>query len=196
MEAPKLSKLAQLKSGKRPLKVVKWPGTDTDVGIRVPTEAEWERARFDAWKTLEAASPRGIDPDRARGGVLFTREATTRALFYALIDPASPTVQAPFCASIEDLKAHATAEDLAILFRELADFTNEMDPDLDTEEGRIAAQELFDEIEKKRMGRADMELLLNGTRPRTLRLCLISMAARLWTLLEAKSSPSSGSESR
>jgi hypothetical protein len=192
-EAPKLSKLAQLKRGARPTKIIKWPGTDVDVALRVPTEAEWERARFEAWQALEGATKRGIDPDTTRGGILYTREATTRALFYALVDPASPTVQAPFCADLADLKAHATAEDLSILYREMADFTNEMDPDIDTEEGRIAAQELFDEIEKKRMGRADMELLLNGTRPRTLRLCIITMADRLWTLREAKSSPSSGS---
>lgn len=190
-EKPQISKLAQLKSGARPTKIIKWPGTDVDVALRVPTELEYERARYEAWAVLEKSSPKGIDPDKMRGGILYESEVISRALFAALVDPASGPIQAPFCASLEDLKKNSTPQERALLIRELADFTNETDPDLDTEAGIESANAIADEIEKKRLGRAAMELLLNATPPRTLRRCIITMAERLRTLLEAKSGPSS-----
>lgn len=190
-EKPQISKLAQLKSGKRPVKIIDWPGTDKKVGIRVPTEIDYEQAKLGAWELLAS---KGIDPDKRRGSILYDNEVLTRVLCTALIDPDSGPVQAPFCSDLKELKALLSSSERSMLARELADFTSETDPNLDTEEGLVAALEIVEEIQKKGQSRAAMELLLNATAPRMLRRCMRIMAEELARFRAEKSSPSSSKE--
>jgi len=182
-----LSALAKLKAGRRPVHRIEFPGTDQEVGLRLPTEADWEKARLAALKFLQA---QGVNPDEGAGSTLYERDVLTRVLASCLIIPTDSNVQPPFCDGVEDLKRHTTTSERQTLIRELLDFTSEMDPDIDTPEGILAAGQLLEELEKKAPSEAAIRHVLRATEPAMLRRLLLSMVVQRSTSAGRRSSSS------
>jgi len=185
-----LSPLAKLTAGKRPGKVIDFPGRPgVQVGIQVPVEFDYDEARLGAWKHLKG---NGVDPDSSRAAEMYRKELFARALASSLYTAESHEnkIRVPLCSGVQDLKRHITPDEQKVLLRELADFTNEMDPDLDSVKGQQAAAKLLEEVLKKAGKRAALVPLLNGMPPSVVRRCLISLVEQHASLLEERSSSS------
>jgi len=184
-----LSALAKLKAGRRPVHKTEFPGSDQEVGLRLPTEADWEEARLGAFRFLQ---DQGVDPDKGTGSTLYQRDVLTRLLASCLIIPTDSDVQPPLCDGVEDLKRHATTSERQTLIGELLDFANEQDPDIDTPEGILAAGQLLEELEKKAPSEAALRPALKAIAPAMLRRLLLTLVVRRSTSPDETSSSSSG----
>jgi len=192
------SALAKLKAGRRPIHKTAFPGSDQEVGLRLPTEADWEEARLGAMKHFMAHDidiSRTVDAGgtvhEPPGARLFEREVLTRLLASCLIIPTDSNVQPPFCDGVEDLKRHATPAERAALQQELLDFASEWDPDLSTAEGVAAAAAMLEELEKKAPSEAALRLALKGFAPAMLRRCLLTLVVQRSTSASERSSSTS-----
>ncbi|MBW2264097.1 MAG: hypothetical protein JRG91_19205, partial [Deltaproteobacteria bacterium] len=165
-----LSPLAQMRAGKRPLKTVTWPGDDsTKVGLRIPSDYIMQQSRLDAWAyvVIEKGIKTDGKKDSAMGkrlNALLDDDVFARVLSQSLVMPdqsgATDTLMAE---DVQDLRENTTAKEREILMRELAEFSNEMDPDLNSVKGAQVAELLVGEVLKKAGQRAALTDLLKGT---------------------------------
>ncbi len=176
-----LSPLAQMRSGKRPIRIVQWPGDPSQkVGLRIPSDFDMQQARLDAWGYV--VNKKGVNPESKRGSAMLDDEIFARVLAASLVMPDQDAgSDVLMCDDVDDLRQHTSPKEREILIRELAEFSNEMDPDLDTEEGAKRAAKLLEEVLKKAGSRAALLDTLKGTPSSMLRNCIISMAGLLPT---------------
>lgn len=183
-----LSALAQLSAGRRPVRTIPFPGTDEMVGLRLPTEADWDNARLSAMAFM---ADHGVNTGEGAGPGLYQREVLTRLLASCLVYPDADDLVTPYCNGVDDLKAGVTNSERDILTRELLDFADEQNPDLDTEDGMSSAMSLLAELEKKAVSRAAITVALRNTRPSMLRTLLLGMVLRSASSADSKSSDTS-----
>jgi len=182
-----LSPLAQMRAGKRPIRVVSWPGDpDLKVGLRIPSDYDMQQARLDAWGYV--VNVKKVDPETKRGASMLDDEIFARVLAAALVMPEGDgATDILMCDDADDLRQNTTPKEREALLRELAEFSNEMDPDLNTAEGAKRAADLIEGLEKKVGSRAALMSTLRGIPPTVLRSCIISLVERPSTSTEEKS---------
>jgi len=117
-----MSLLEKLKAGKKNIKVLKFPGTEEDVGLQLLSNHDLQESVFAAENYFKKA---GIE---IVSTVLdsYEDERTTQLLFRALKDPARP--QNPFAATVDELRRNLTKEEKEILTDEYLQFERECSP--------------------------------------------------------------------
>jgi len=188
------SPLAAMRAGKRPVKVVDFPGDpEQKIGIRVPSDYDMEQARIGAHRYLVVNEKVDItkrDGEVSRGLAMFTEETYARCLSRCLVtaesaEPDSPVVQ--LCHDVEDMREQLTASQTQELIRVMATFTNEMDPNVDTPSGAAKAVQLLEVLEKKAGSKAALMDTLKGIEPDVLRHCVISLVEQRSTSADESS---------
>lgn len=183
-----------LKEGRRQFKTIDFPGIpEKKVALRVLSEKQIEEARIEAWAFVKDKF--GLDPEALRGSLHYDRELWSRMLSKALlVAEGVEDLQTPFCNDVDDLKDNLTADERKALAQELADFTSEVNPNLDTEDGLAVANALVEEAKKKELSRVGLEMLLGNMPPATLRRSFIILVSQYHDLRKAKSSRSSSKD--
>jgi hypothetical protein len=174
-----MSLLESLKAGKDNLKIVKFPGTDHKVAIRVLSNKEIQEAEF---ATAQLFKKEGIEYGPAVVEV-YEKEKTLRLLHSALRDPEDPST--PFAANVEELRALTTAAEKEALVDEYMNHQEECAPDLDEMSGEEFS-ELLDKVKKR-----PEETALNISSIDLLRRLVVSMASHVSSLQKASGSTSS-----
>jgi hypothetical protein len=137
-----ISLLEKLKAGTRNIHVIKFPGTDQDVALRVLTNAETQAALFEAETYFKK---RGIEINSATIEA-FTDEHTTRQLAFALRDPDNPDI--PFSQNADELRSLLVTAEKDILVEEYSAFEEEASPSPDN----LSEEEMdriLEEVKKK-----------------------------------------------
>jgi hypothetical protein len=169
MPSERMSRLAALKSARRAVHVIPWPGGDPardQVGVRVLTVAEVQ----DAYWAAAAEVRRRNGGELARGRAL-RGEEEIQLLWRALVDPddASAT-PALYATSADELRRHVTADERAMLAAAYLDWQREAAPvELSAEEFEALLEAL------KKAPRAD---LLTGCSSSMLRRLVLGLAER------------------
>lgn len=137
-----MSLLEKLKAGKRNLRIIRFPGTEHDVALRVLSNAELQDALF-ATEDLFRKKNIVIGSTTIEA---YEDEHTTQILYRALRDPRDP--EKPFAESVDELRSLLTREEKDLLVARYNDFEKEVSPapDMLTEEEMDG---LLDEIKKK-----------------------------------------------
>lgn len=103
-----MSLIEKLKAGKRNIRQIPWPGTDTNIGLTVLTESELQEAVFETERLFKKS---GIEVSATTLGA-YEKELSTQTLFRAIVDPDQPRPDGTWArlfTSIVDLKALFTA---------------------------------------------------------------------------------------
>lgn len=192
--APKTSALDLIKRGRNQFRTVDFPGVpDKKVALRVLTEKQLDECRVEAWNWVKENF--NLDPEALRGSLHYDRELYSRMLAKSLlVADGVEDLQTPLATDVENLKDQLTPGERKALVQELADFTAEVDPNLDTAEGTAAAVALVEEAKKKGLSRAALELLLKDLPPAIVRRSFITLVEQYQNLRKAKSSPSSSKD--
>ena len=190
-QGPHKSALDKIKAGRKQLKKLDFPGMEgVQVALRVLTEAELDECRIESWKWVKEKFD--LAPDSIRGHEHYNRELWSQMLFRALIvADGAEELPTPLAVDVENLKEKLTPDERKTLIQELADFTAEVNPRLETEEGKRLVAAVVEEAKKKETTRTALELLLEDLPPVTVRRCFISMASQYQALRKARSSHSS-----
>ena len=116
-----------LKAGKKNVKVVKWPGTEEDVGIIVLTEAETQEAQFAAERLFKDEN---IEVSAVTLGA-YQSEANTQILWRALVSPEKKTKDGTherYFKSVDELRGLIRREAKEALVEEYNAFEEECSP--------------------------------------------------------------------
>lgn len=138
--------LEKLKAGKKNIKIIKFPGTDEDIGITVLTEAETQDAVFAAERFFKES---GIEVSATTIGA-YQSELNTQILLRCLVDPSKKKKDGTyegFFKDTKEFKSLLAKEAKDILVEEYNGFESECSPSplkmTDDEFDR-----LFDELKK------------------------------------------------
>lgn len=137
-----MSLLEKLKSGKRNIRIIKFPGTDQDVALRVLSNAEVQDALF---ATEDHFKQRKIEVS-ATTVEAYEDENTIQILARALRDPKD--LKQPLAADVDQLREIITLEEKNDLVREYDAFEIEVSPSTETIEDD-ELDRIFDEVKKK-----------------------------------------------
>ena len=166
--------LEKLKAGKKNIKVLKFPGTEEDIGLSVLTEFETQEAVFAAERRFNDA---GIEITATTLGV-YNAEVNVQLLFLTMTNPSGG--KSPF-KDAGELRGLLTRESRNILVDEYNAWEDECNPSpLRMSDDDF--EKLFGAL-KKNAGASGSDLSL-----RTLRGLITYLACR-----ETKSPPASGS---
>lgn len=157
------SLLEKIKAGKRNVAIIKFPGTDQDVGVVVLSNAEIQEALFDTERRFRSHE---IEI-KASTVEAYSDEETTQVLFRALRDPQDPS--RPFAASVDELRAGLTRAEKNALVAAYNDHELDVSPGADMEEQDFYV--LFEDLKKK-------PDLGNGLSTPTLRRLVAFLASR------------------
>jgi len=159
-----MSLLEKLKSGKRNVRLIKFPGTDHDVALRVLSNAEVQEALF---ATEGRFKQKKIEVS-ATTVEAYEDENTIQILTRALRDPKDP--EQPFAANVDQLREMITLEEKNDLVREYDAFENEVSPSAKTIDDD-ELDRIFDEVKKKPETGSSLNIY-------TLRKLIIYLASR------------------
>lgn len=119
-----MSLIEKLKAGKRNIKTIKFPGTEEDVTIQIPSNADLQESVFAAERKFKAeeiaVSTSTLDA--------YEDERTTQILFRALRDPQD--AKKPCFVSADELRRFLTKEEKDFLVAEYTAFEQECSPQL------------------------------------------------------------------
>lgn len=136
-----MSLLEKLKAGTRNIRVLKFPGTDEDVAVRVLSAQEIQDSVFAAETLFKKAE---VDVSASTLDA-YEDERTTQILWRALRDPENQ--KEPFAATVAELRKGLTRAEKSILADLYNEFEKECSPDFmamtDTE-----FEELFETVKK------------------------------------------------
>lgn len=117
-----MSLLAKLKSGKKNIKAINFPGTEKPAALQVLSNQDFQDAVFAAelkFKSSDiAVTPSTLDA--------YEDERTTQVLFRALRDPDDPSKS--FAGSVDELRKLVSKEEKEILVDEYNSFERESSP--------------------------------------------------------------------
>jgi hypothetical protein len=114
-----MSVLDKIKGGKRDLRIVKFPGTDQDVALRVLSSEELQEVAF---ATEKLFADKNIKVTATTIGA-YEDENTTQILFRALRDPIDP--DQPFAKDVDELRRLLVAGEKDILVELYSAFEQE-----------------------------------------------------------------------
>ena len=171
--------IEKLKAGKRNIKVIKWPGTDEEIGLTVLTESDIQDSIIDAERLIKA---KGIEISATTIG-LQASEQNTQILYRALVNPEKKKADGAcerYFRTADEFRAIVTREVKDLLIEEYNAWEAERSPSpLKLTDDEF--QKIFDEVKKTPTYGNDLNLI-------TLRGLITSLAGR-----EAKSPKASGS---
>ncbi len=177
-----MSLIEKLKAGKRNIQVIKFPGTDEDVGITVLTEGEAQEAMFAAEQLYKEAK---IEVSGVTIGG-YTSEQSTQILARALVNPARKKQDGssePYFKSAGELRALLRRDAKDILIEEYNRFEEETSPS----PLKISAEEMESILEEVKK---NPEAIGNVSSFSTLRELLLFTVSRLSTLQKDSGSTS------
>lgn len=119
---PKESLLTKLKKGSLNTKLIKWPGTEEDIRIRILNEQDFMEAS-QATDAIFDATGRRVAAQNVED---YESEKLTQQLFRAIEDPVTAK---PLTASITEFRKLLSSEVKAILVDEFRQFQDECNPD-------------------------------------------------------------------
>lgn len=156
--------LEKLKAGKRNIRIVKFPGTDQDVAVRIMSNAERQEALF---ATEDRFKQKKIEVSTTTVEA-YDDENTTQILARALRDPDDP--EKPFAKNADQMRDLLNLKEKNALVAEYNAFEDEASPVAET----ISDEDLdriFDEVKKKPETGSDLSIS-------TLRKLIIYLASR------------------
>lgn len=138
-----MSILDRIKAGTRHRTVVRWPGTDSEVTLRILSKDELHEATFCAHRRFLSEKV----PVELHTIETFKDEETVQILFRALSGVGEEAAK-PLAPGVDAFRASVTAEELSALAGLYEDFQREVSPCLDciSEE---AFQTFLSELKKK-----------------------------------------------
>lgn len=122
-----MSLIEKLKAGKRNIKIIRFPGTDEDIGVTVLSEAEIQDATFETERLFKE---NGIEISASTLNT-YNSELATRILFRVLVDvnkKMSDGQPEQFFNSIIEFKKLLTRDAKGILIEEYNAFEDECSP--------------------------------------------------------------------
>lgn len=160
-----MSLLAKLKSGKKNIRTIQFPGTDKNAALQALSNQDFQDAVFAAELKFRSAdiavTPSTLDA--------YEDERTTQVLFRALKDPDDPLKS--FAGSVDELRKLLTKEEKEILVDEYNSFEKECSPrfaQLSNEE----FEKIWNEVKKS------PQMLLSSLSSGTLRGLISYLACR------------------
>jgi hypothetical protein len=124
-EARALSRLAQLRIGRREYRKVRWPGTDAWLLMRIVSASEAQECRAAAEHRLVNELSMTIGPHNYD---VLEEECLTQLLFRACRDAEDPE-RLTFAVDVADFRDNVDIDQRASLFVQYRDFQVERDPD-------------------------------------------------------------------
>jgi hypothetical protein len=118
---PESSLLSRIKLGTANTRLVKWPGTDQLVTLRILSLQERQEAAFATERHFKTS---GVDVNLATAST-YEEEQATQTLYRALRDPA---VNAPVAKTISEFRAAVTREEKGALIDEYLAFERDCAP--------------------------------------------------------------------
>ena len=159
----------KLKAGKRNVSLLKYPGTDDDIGITVLTEAEHQETIFAAERVFKDAC---IEIS-ATTLAAYNAELNTQTLFRAIVDPAKKSkdgICERYFRSVDELRGVLQREAKETLIEAYNAVDDECNPSPERlSEERLEA--IFSEVKKNPISGRDLSLT-------TLRELIIYLASR------------------
>jgi len=116
-----MSLIEKLKLGTRNKKLIKWPGDDTEVLMRILSEHERMEAMFSAERLFKTEK---IEPTLTTADQ-FDTEKCVQILYRAIRDPAT---EEPIATSITEFRKSITREDMRMLISEYTVFEQDCSP--------------------------------------------------------------------
>jgi len=122
-----MSLIEKLKAGKKNVKVIRWPGTDDEIGITILAEAETQEALFAAERLFKEA---GIEVTATTINA-YNSEVNTQTLFRALVDSSRKKPDGTherYFKGIDEFRSLLHREAKEILIEEYNAFEDECNP--------------------------------------------------------------------
>jgi hypothetical protein len=142
-EARAVSRLAQMRRGKRELKDARWPGLDAPLKLRVLTTAEVQECH--------AAAHVRFDQLKMPLGTLLTAQPYEDELAIQLLHRAcrnAEDAELPFAIDADDLRENSTVDERDIVVQMYQDLADEVNPAPDTMDAAELAV-IEDAVKKK-----------------------------------------------
>ena len=134
--------LQKLKLGTSNVKLINWPGTETQIALRILSQAQLQEASFDTERVFKNAK---IETNLMTAQI-YQEEETNQILYRALRDPAN--LEEPIAPTIAEFKKALTVNEKKILIEEYSGFDSECNPS----PGNLSSEEfdrLTQELKKK-----------------------------------------------
>jgi hypothetical protein len=127
--------LQKLKLGTSNVKMINWPGTETQIAMRILSQQQLQEAAFDTERLFKSSK---IDTNLMTAQV-YQEEETTQILYRSLRDPAN--MEEPIAPTITDFRKALTVNEKKAIIDEYSEFDAECNPS----PGNLSSEE-FDRL--------------------------------------------------